>query len=517
MARPSPHLRRRSRRLLFLLPLLRLLGGLLLGLVLLISLPWAALAGWLRRLSNKKGSPSDAITVHAHADADGDEEDEETGAPDDKPRPRPILSILRPASSRPDLLLPLFREHGRHCLAYASLVNPEYSHAYFEGVGSLAFVEAPGGAVMAVSDPLAPRDRWQEVARLFLAAFPRAFFGYVSADFATELARALPGARVNDWGVSTRVTWPPPCPAAAPGGGGGGLGARSAQQDARRALKSGLRVREVPLAELFLPLRQELAEVSRQWRSGKVTADRELRVFCRALDFLGEEQEAGADADFEEGWEPRWAAALKRDQAAGVRLFLAESSSSSVVVDAFLVLDPAFDGGQVSAYVLASCRARPSAHRGAAKLLVHHVLTTGALLLGKDADATITTTLTRPLLLGLAPFASLAAPADCPFGGGAAWMRLAAQFLFHCADGRLYAFQGLAAHKHHYGSGRGGDQRERRYCVHSFSASGGGGALSRLLPGPEFVAELYWTMVLVGFVGDGPVDTVLRLWGLRRA
>jgi hypothetical protein len=424
--------------------------------------------------------------------ADGaDGSGSEAGTAADEPPTTPFVT------SDPSLLLPLFRAHGTGSLSYASLVNQEFEHLYCPDSGSIAFVAAPPQkrfgsvrAAMAVGDPLAPRGAWAAIGRAFLQAFPNGFFGYASADFARtllELEAASPSRRrlaVNDWGLATRIVAPP-----ASSSSSSLPGCRSAQQDARRALKSGLRVREVALLDLLAlgdsnNTRQQLRAISSLWLSKKITRDRELRVFCRSLDFLEDDK------------------ALMRDAEAGTRLFVAErDDDADGSIDAFAVLDPQCEGGRVVGWVLASSRSRPQAHKGALKLLVQHLVTSGALLPPLESAEQPPP---PPLDLGLAPFAALSHPKNCPFSGGAAWMRLAARFLYSCADGRLYAFRNLALQKAHYGRGKGGEQAPL-FCVHR----GGRG----WVPDLTFVVELYAMMVHVGFVGDGVRDTVLRLWG----
>jgi len=501
-------------------------GGLVLGLALCVALPLAALTEVLFRRRAAASGPgplppapppsslpppppnkplcrpaADHHVIDIVAASRGSSGSEPPSPPPPPPPPREEPFV----TTDERLLLPLFRAHGTGALHFAASLgpNPEFAHLYCPslGPGSIAFVSAPlpgpagrlllGGeptAVMAVGDPLAPRERWGDVGRAFLRRFPRGgFFGYVSEDFAKELLRVEQGLHANDWGLSTRIL--PPA-AAADGRAGAGVGRRSARQEARRAQKSGLRVREVLLPDELLPpsggggrqasalLRAALRDVSAQWLATRVTRDRELRVFCRRLDLLEDDQ------------------ALLRDARAGTRLFVAERDGAADqgrgrVVEAFALLDPQCRGGRVVGWVLASARARRDAHRGALKLLVQH-------LAALHSPA--------PLELGLSPFAGLAPVERCPFGGGAKWMRLTARFLFACADGRLYAFRGLAASKAQYRGANGGEHVSL-YCVHR----GGGGWVPRL----AFLADLYAIMVFVGFCGDGVGDTVLKLWGWR--
>lgn len=545
-----------------------ILGGLAFGLTLCIAIPLTVLGSLLLRRRRDSGPPGPAaaaaaakpdpspfsasFTIDVRA-AEGDSGGDDDGPPSQHAAPFITTELA--------LLLPLFRQHGTGSLSYAALVNGEYAHLYCppstnKAAAALALVAAPDRygvrAVMAVGDPLAPRERWAEVGRAFLRLFPRGFFGYASAEFARALLdddddegideeqeegsgsgcsgpkkNNKPSLCVNDWGLSTRVPIFDGSSSSSSSSGRRLPGCRTAQQDARRALKSGLRVREVPLPELLLApaaagsamLRPQLREVSDRWLATKVTRDRELRVFCRSLDFLEDDDK------------------LRRDAEAGTRLFVAErqggggggedgedgdgggsssSSSTTYQVDAFAVLDPQCEGGQVVGWVLASSRARPGAHRGALKLLVQHVLTSGALLQQQRKDDDDydhrhhhhdQPPVPCLLDLGLAPFAGIAHPKDCPFGGGAPWMRLAARFLFACADGRLYSFKGLAMQKRLLGGG--GGSRTALYCLHR---GGQGWAPTSVL----FVVELYAMMGFVGFVGEGPLDTVLRLWGVRR-
>lgn len=157
---------------------------------------------------------------------------------------------------------PYLRRHGGSAVAASTLWNPEFTHCFAPGVGSLPYVVARGfgrAVAVAVGDPLAPRGAWRGLAAAFLQAFPNGRFAYASEAFAA-LLRAEFGLSVSDLGAETTIdAWRFSY----------GKRTRTIRNAARDARAAGVRVREVTPAGLTPALRRQLADVSGERRGGR--------------------------------------------------------------------------------------------------------------------------------------------------------------------------------------------------------------------------------------------------------
>jgi phosphatidylglycerol lysyltransferase len=211
----------------------------------------------------------------------------------------------------PDLAvrLPYVTQHGSGCMAYSTLAEGVEAFVV-QGTGYVAFERQRllGDRVFALSDPIAPPERWGEVLDAFLAAHPRAMFVQLG-DRAAGLLRDR-GLYVNEMGTETEIdvqTFK--------------LGWRKRKSVTYMhglAKRSGPTLREIPAAELS---RERVRAISDEWISTRVSGSRELRFLTRPAVF---------------GDEP------------GVRKFYASVEGEVI---GFAYFSPMYEGGKTIGYL----------------------------------------------------------------------------------------------------------------------------------------------------------------------
>ena len=327
-------------------------------------------------------------------------------APDPGDAPEPGL----------DARLAALREHGDFTLAYNTAVQPglEYFTAAGGAAGGYVAFKSAGGYRFALGDPVAAPDRLSGLIDAFLSATRRPVF--VQATDRTARVLHARGFYLTDMGPDHRLDLP-------------GYTLRGKKKEWLRYAANWCERRDYTIAEAGpddLPP-AELREVAAAWRATRPTGAREVTFLNRPLVATPEP---------------------------GVRRFTLRDAAG--VLQAFLIFDPLYRGGEAVGYVTCQkCRRPEAPSLGEAAVMKH------AIELFREEGR-------QELRLGLSPFAG-ADPAEADDGKGrrvpaanpyrsnrmlATTFRLA--FGAGWLNSRFYALENHAAYKRRF---RGAEER----------------------------------------------------------